>query len=77
MRKRPAALGWAMFQIGSNPHPEDKPAKGKRAPPAPRMVAVEVRLEPRQREKLALLGGDAWLREQIDQARVPTVFGGD
>jgi hypothetical protein len=65
-----------MFQIGgSKPHPQDEPAKPKRAPAAPRLVAVQVHLEPRQREKLALLGGEAWLREQIDEAKVPTVFG--
>jgi hypothetical protein len=34
-------------------------------------VAVTVQLEPHQREKLARLGGDAWLREQIDGARLP------
>jgi hypothetical protein len=29
-----------------------------------------VKLEPRHREKLKLLGGDAWLREQLEKAKV-------
>jgi hypothetical protein len=77
---RPAArphYAARMFQIGgSTPHPKE-PAKPKRAPAAPKRVAVQVHLEPRQREKLALLGGEDWLREQIDQAKVPAVFGGE
>jgi hypothetical protein len=66
-----------MFQIGG-PHQSKKgEAKPGKAPAAPRRVAVQVQLEPRQREKLALLGGDAWLREQIDAAKVPNAFGSD
>ncbi|HZY19220.1 MAG TPA: hypothetical protein VFE82_12130 [Ramlibacter sp.] len=57
-----------MFQIGGSGSPP--PAERKRPPAArkPPLVAVTVRLEPRQREKLELLGGDTWLRDQIDRA---------
>lgn len=36
----------------------------------PSLVSVTVKLEARQRDKLKALGGDAWLREQIDSASV-------
>jgi hypothetical protein len=35
------------------------------------MVAVSVKVTPRQREKLARLGGAPWVRERIDKAREP------
>jgi hypothetical protein len=50
-------------------------AKKAKAAAKPELVAVTVKLEPRHREKLKLLGGDAWLREQIEQAKVEAVFG--
>jgi hypothetical protein len=62
-----------MFQMGGGHAPAKAAAKSKPQAKAPARVKVTVQLEPRQREKLALLGGEAWLREQIDQARVPTV----
>jgi hypothetical protein len=33
------------------------------------LVGVEVKLSPAQRDKLQRLGGDAWIRQQIDKAR--------
>jgi|GEM_PF-6586286 len=58
---------------------------GKGAPPAPRpqrskpeknpvLVTVQVQLEKSQKDKLALLGGDAWIREQIDKATPESPF---
>ena len=32
---------------------------------------VDLKLTPEQRAKLKLLGGSAWVRRQIDKARVP------
>lgn len=63
-----------MFQIGGGPKPPapDKPAKTPKKTPA--FVAVTVHLEPHQRDKLALLGGDAWLRDVIDAADAGSVF---
>jgi hypothetical protein len=41
-------------------------AVARRALPA--LVSVTFRLAPQQRDKLAQLGGEAWLREQTDRA---------
>lgn len=45
--------------------PKPKPAR------KPTLVAVTVKLEARQRDKLKALGGDAWVRERIDAAAAP------
>ncbi len=62
-----------MFGMGGT---GPKPETGKKARTArkPARVPVTVRLEPRQREKFELLGGEAWLRDQIEQARFESVF---
>lgn len=38
-------------------------------------VTVSLRLTTSQRAKLASLGGAAWVRKQIDAARLPTAAG--
>ena len=53
------------------------PAAAQRAPKPefearPPLVAVSIELTPRQRDKLALLGGAAWLRDSIEKAGIPT-----
>jgi hypothetical protein len=62
-----------MFQIGGTPKP---PAPGRKEKPArkPALVTVTVKLEPRLKEKFDLLGGEAWLREQVEQARIDSAF---
>ncbi len=65
-----------MFGMGKGSKASPAPAAAKAAK-KPATVAVTVRLEPRLRDKLELLGGDSWLREQLEKARVPAVFGGD
>lgn len=35
------------------------------------MVVVPMRLQPAQRDKLKRLGGAAWVRRKIDQAKEP------
>jgi hypothetical protein len=64
-----------MFGMGGptrpSPQKEKAPAARKKAAP----VSVTVKLTPAQRDKLELLGGEAWLREQIDQAQPPSPFG--
>lgn len=62
-----------MFQMGGGKPPPSRPEPKPRAERKPARVKVTVELEPRQRDKLAVLGGDAWLRERIDEARVPVV----
>ena len=57
-----------MFQMGDGVKRPVAAARPKAAR-KPAKVAVTVKLEPRQREKLQQLGGDAWIREQIDQAK--------
>jgi hypothetical protein len=57
-----------MFGLGGKDPPPGKPQRAK-APKKPEFVSVQVKLEPAQKDKLALLGGDAWLREQIDKAK--------
>lgn len=44
---------------GRHPLPEDQ-----------RTVAGSVRLTPAQWEKFRALGGNAWLREKVDRARI-------
>ncbi len=44
-----------------------RPPKGAAALSAP----VVIRMSPAQREKLAALGGGAWVRDRIDRARAP------
>lgn len=59
-----------MFGMGK---PPAKSAPAAKHPKRERKdwVDVSVKLEPHQRDKFALLGGDAWLREQIERAKVP------
>jgi len=63
-----------MFGMGNKrqtaapaPVPKERPSSARRAAP----VSVTVRLSPAQRDKLQRLGGEAWLREQIDAADEP------
>lgn len=35
------------------------------------MIGVTLKMLPAQREKLARLGGAAWMRKQIDKAKEP------
>ncbi len=62
-----------MFGMGgSGPKP---PAVTDRKPQAarkPALVAATVKLEPDQRDTFEWLGGEAWLREQLDMSRVST-----
>ena len=65
-----------MFGMGRSPPPpraEDRkqPAPAKKAAP----VRISLSLSAEQRDKLELLGGEDWLREQIDRAPAPQVFG--
>jgi hypothetical protein len=63
-----------MFQIGADSKPRPEAAKPK-APRRPAMVSLTAKVEPRQKQKYELLGGDAWLREQIDAAKVDPFSG--
>jgi hypothetical protein len=56
-----------MFQMGGGGKPS-VPEPGPKGPWRPALVSVTFRLAPQQRDKLARLGGEAWLREQIDRA---------
>ena len=58
-----------MFQIGGGSKPRPEPAKPK-APRKPALVSFTVKLQAEQKQKYELLGGDAWLREQIEAAKV-------
>lgn len=58
-----------MFGMGKTPAKAAAAAR-KPKPEHKAYVDVTVRLEPHQRDKLALLGGDDWLRRQIERARV-------
>ena len=60
-----------MFGMGKAPAKAATAAKKTKAG-RKELVAVTVRLEPRQRDQLVLLGGDAWLREQIERASAAT-----
>lgn len=64
-----------MFGMGGA-KPQTAPDKDKKDRPArkPALVSVTLKLEPAQRDKLELLGGEAWLREQIERAAAPSVF---
>ncbi len=57
-----------MFSMGGKPARQEAKKPGPTKARKPRMVSVTVKLEPAQRDKLKLLGGEAWLREQIDEA---------
>jgi hypothetical protein len=62
-----------MFGMSGKPAP--KPAEKKTEPAKKQaLVSVSIKLTPQQRDKLDLLGGDAWLREQIDAAKFESVF---
>ncbi len=64
-----------MFGMGGRKGAADKPrAAAPRPAKKQALVSVQVKLEPRHREKLALLGGDAWIREQIEQAKLASPF---
>jgi len=58
-----------MFQIGAGSKRRPEAAKPK-APRKPAMVSLAVKLQADQKRKYELLGGDDWLREQIDAAKV-------
>lgn len=64
-----------MFGMGGTHAKSTTAAKKARPAAKPELVAVTVKLEPRHREKLKLLGGDEWLREQLEKARLETAFG--
>jgi hypothetical protein len=63
-----------MFQIGAGSK-QQPAAKKPKAARKPAMVPVTVKLEPKQKQKFDLLGGDAWLRDQIEAAKFESVFG--
>jgi hypothetical protein len=48
-----------------------RPAHRPLLPLDQRMVVVSVRLSPAERDKLAALGGGAWLRGKLKAARLP------
>ena len=65
-----------MFGMGpSHQGKTAAPAKAARAPRKAAAVSVTVRLEPRLKQKFEQLGGEAWLREQIERARVEAADG--
>jgi hypothetical protein len=47
-----------------------RPPGRPEVPPEDRLQVVPIRLTEAQKQKLALLGGAAWVRERIDRARV-------
>lgn len=61
-----------MFQMGGGKRAAAEPKP--KAPKKPALVTVTVKLEPRHRQKLELLGGEAWLREQIERAKLASPF---
>lgn len=63
-----------MFQMGSGGTRRRADEAKPKAPKKPALVSVTVRLEPRHKQKLDLLGGEAWLREQIEQAKLASAF---
>jgi len=65
-----------MFGMGSNAKPQPLAEKAPAARKKPQLVSVTLKLTQAQRDKLELLGGETWLREQIDEAQPPSPFGG-
>ncbi|AEG93377.1 hypothetical protein [Ramlibacter tataouinensis] len=64
-----------MFGMGGRAKPPaPAPAKKPKAARKPALVPVTVKLEPAQHAKFQLLGGEAWLRGQLDAAAVEVVF---
>ncbi|HSW17241.1 MAG TPA: hypothetical protein VLJ86_08450 [Ramlibacter sp.] len=63
-----------MFSMGTKPTKAETKTPERAKARKPTLVSVTVQLEPKQRDKLALLGGDAWLREQIDEANLASAF---
>lgn len=63
-----------MFGMTSRPKPAPAPQKKAAAARKPARVAVTVKLDPAQRDKLELLGGEDWLRAQLDKASLPSPF---
>lgn len=62
------------FGMGSHARSKAS-APAQKAPAAkPKLVSVTVKLSPEQKEKLAELGGDAWVRERIDEASAAAAF---
>ena len=61
-----------MFGMGGR-KPQPQPTPEKQTPPARKAAAVKVTvsLSRAQKDKLERLGGEAWLREQIDRAEEP------
>jgi hypothetical protein len=72
----PRHTGDTMFGMGgAKPRTTtEKKAAGTKTTPAKKraLVNVTLQLDPAQRDKLELLGGEAWLREQIDRAPSPS-----
>ena len=64
-----------MFGMGGSHAKSSTTAKKARPAAKPELVSVTVKLEPRHREKLKLLGGDEWLREQLEKAKVQALAG--
>jgi hypothetical protein len=64
-----------MFGMGGQAKPQPQAEKAPAARKKAQLVGVTLKLTPAQRDKLELLGGEAWLREQIDQAEPPSPFG--
>ena len=61
-----------MFGMGRPTRPAAAPAPATRKAGARKAAAVSVtvKLEPRLRERFEALGGEAWLREQLEKAEV-------
>jgi hypothetical protein len=59
-----------MFQMGGGDKRPEPKARAAAAKPA-RAVTVTVKLDAARRAKFESLGGEQWLREQIDRATVP------
>ena len=64
-----------MFQMGSDGRSRRADEPKAKAPKKPALVNVTFRLEARHKQKLELLGGEAWLREQIERAKLASPFG--
>ena len=48
-----------------------RPGAGRKPEGDEAMVPVTLKMQPAQREKLQRLGGAAWVRKKIDQAKEP------
>ena len=59
-----------MFQMGGGAKPPAPAPSHPKTPWRPALVSVTLRLSPHQRDKLAQLGGEAWVREQIERAEL-------